>query len=41
MVRISPNVKRVVKSKDKITWYTEIRGHVELDNAINLDIYRI
>jgi hypothetical protein len=41
MVRISPNVKRIVKSKDKIVWYTEIKGHVDLDNAMSLDIYRI
>jgi hypothetical protein len=41
MVRISPNVKRIVKSKDKLVWYSEIKGHVDLDNAMNLDIYRI
>ena len=41
MVRISPNVKRVEKSKDKIVWFSELKGHDDLDNAMNLDIYRI
>jgi hypothetical protein len=41
MVRIGPNVKRIVKSKDKITWFSEIKGHADLDNAMNLDIYRV
>ena len=41
MVRISSNVKRVIKSKDKIVWFSEIKGHPDLDIALNLDIYRI
>ena len=41
MVRISSNVKRVVKSKDKIVWFSEIKGHADLDNAMNLDLYRV
>jgi hypothetical protein len=41
MVRISSNVKRVIKYKDKIVWFSEIKGHPDLDIALNLDIYRV